>query len=143
MEIGHYTAHNVIFIPWSYDYLSTCVQSSQSVAIQICKNLLQRISGCHLYHIFCIRFPLIYVQLILCSVRISGKFRSYLVQALKRAHRCCAYCYRLAAMIDKFLYSLTLHYYIFGMHLVSADILALHRLEIGRASCRERVFLPV
>ena len=103
------------------------------MAVKISQNVLyslkrSNVCSCRSNRTF-IRIPLAYMQLVLGNIKSTLKLYTHIVKTLKSAHTCCAYSYCLCIVLNEFLKSLSMHTYIFGMHLVSLYLFGLDRLE--------------
>ena len=77
----------------------------------------------------CIRLPLPHVQLFLGDVGVAQNLQAYVVDPLESEDRRGANGEGFAAMLDELLDGLPTYHDVFAMHLVVADVLALHGLE--------------
>ena len=116
------------------------------MSIKICQYILYRLKrsyiGCCSGNGAFIRFPLAHMQVGFSKFKSTLKLNTHIVKTLKSAHTRCAYSYSLGIMLDKFLKSLTMNTYIFGMHLMSLNLVCLNWLE-GSSTNMQCKFLSI
>ena len=117
MEVCHEHLHNLVVVARSYYYLRARVQHVQSVAVEICQEVVYRLHRSQ-RRLRAVWFPLLHVQLLFRQVRVRGQLQAHVVEALKGAHARRAHGYGLPAMRFKVLQGGPADAYIFGVHFV-------------------------
>ena len=78
---------------------------------------------------FLVWFPLAYVQVFLCCIRVYLQFHTHIIQALKGAHTRSTNSNGTTIIVEQSLQRVSTHTNVFCMHGVTINLLALHRLK--------------